>query len=330
MYQQFCLVLAMAIILAAGCDSDSPQKSDNGSSQPTLNRRVAVTNFPLFCFVKQICDSKNDPSIEVVYVGPLQGDDPHSWTPAAEQIRDLQQVDLVIGNGPGAVFANWFSRVTLDESKLCNTTDAISLKEFVVVKDYQLVHSHGPEGEHSHAWVVAHSWLSPKIARKQATFCYQRIAETYGESKSLDDGFAQLSQQFDELETAAERLKLKLDDVVVTASTPEALFLTRALGCDDRYLTWSNSPDESKVAEATEQIGKLNERFGEADVETKTRLLLWTTPPIGALDSIVNANWDATAEISRIDTFADKSYFEAMAANYDSIERAIQASGVNR
>ena len=248
--------------------------------------------------------------------------------PSTEQVRDLQKVDLIVCNGPGAVFANWMDKVTIDESKLCKTTDAIKLTEFVLVKDYQLVHSHGPEGEHSHAWVVPQSWLSPRIARKQASRCFERIADVYGQSKELDDGFAELQSKFDGLESACEKLRTQEPKYVVASSTPDIQYLTRELGWDDRYLQWTESREQT-VAE--KELKELRARAIKKDPEAlKTEsTFLWSGDTIDELSPFVTAQWKSVAEIDLIDVpVAEKAdpqgYFLRMAENLKRIGDAVE------
>ena len=220
----FCLLFLIAML---GCDAK--QKSGNANKDRALTQRIAVTNYPLYCIASSICRDTGGPVKEVIYIGPPKGVDPHGWIPSADQIRDLQNVDLIVCNGPGAVFANWMDKVTIDNGKLLKTTDAIKATEFVVVKDHQLVHSHGPEGEHSHSWVVPQSWLSPRIARKQATLCFDRLVEMYGPSPKLDNGFAEVQKKFDALEAAGEQIAKAYEDLIVASSTPEVQYLTLSL-----------------------------------------------------------------------------------------------------
>ncbi len=310
----FLLLLATMFV---GCDAK--QKTEASKADQGLQYRVAVANYPMYCMVSTICRDADGPVREVVYVGPPRGADPHSWMPAADQIRDLQKVDLIICNGPGAVFATWMDKVTIDESKLCRTTDAIKLTEFVIVKDYQLVHSHGPEGEHSHSWVVPQSWLSPRIARKQAKLCFERMVAVYGQSPKLDNGFAELQKQFDELEAAHEEIKIGVPSMTVASSTPDVQYLTRSLDWDDRYLQWTETRE---VAQAEEELVKMRERFAKEDPEADATepLFLWSGPSIEKLAGFVDSTWSAVVTIDLIDLPEGESleadgYFLRMAEN---------------
>ncbi|WP_238381129.1 metal ABC transporter substrate-binding protein [Mariniblastus fucicola] len=317
------LLTLCSLVVYSGCEAK--RSTDGEATANKLHQRVAVTNYPLYCMVSSICRDPGGPVQEVIYVGPPQGSDSHSWMPSTAQIRDLQKVDLIICNGPGAVFANWMDKVTIDESKLGTTTDAIKLEEFVVVKDYQLVHSHGPEGEHSHSWVVAHSWLSPKIARRQAKLCHERLVSTYGDSSQLANGFAELQKKFDVLESAHEKIMTDHSDIVVASSTPEIQYLTRSLGWSDRYLQWTEPRDE---AQAKSELEAMRSRVGGKDNEeavvANETLFLWSGDAIEELAPLVKSNWPKNATIDLIETpESDDSdfdgYFKRMSANLERI-----------
>jgi len=237
---------------------------------------------------------------------------------------------LIVGNGPGATFATWIDKVTLPENRLVNTTDAIKLTEFVVVKDYQLVHSHGPEGEHSHSWVVPQSWLSPRIARKQATLCFEKIVDCYGESESLDIGFAKLQTVFDDLDAKCEQLKSSA--ITVVCSTPDVLYLTREFGADDRYLQWNEARSE---ADAKKELAEMRARVlkENPDAAQTETLFLWSGKAIDELLDF-SQQWKTVVETDLIatplaETPADgkpdpQGYFKRMASNLGRIRVSVQ------
>jgi len=314
------VLLLLFLVTVVGCDGTG--EAERSSSQPQNHYRVAVTNYPLYCFVSAICEIPNGPVKEVVYVGPTRGTDPHSWMPSTDQIRDLQKVDLIVCNGPGAVFANWMDKVTIDESKLCITTDAIDLREFVVVKDYQLVHSHGPEGEHSHSWVVPQSWLSPRIARKQATLCYNQLIAKYGESSELDRGFALLQKQFDGLEAVVEKIRTTHPGLTVASSTPDIQYLTRELGWTDHYLQWTEPRD---VDLAEKELSEMRARYVKAESKSAVeKVFLWSGRGEDSLSDFVESQWPASTTVDLIDTPTDgengaDGYFRRMSENLTRI-----------
>ena len=327
MHRWKCLILASVYLLTCfGCGAD--KKSVTDDAPETVRGRVAVTNYPLFCMASSICRDESGPVKELIYVGPPNGADAHSLMPSTSQIRDLQNVDLIVCNGHGAVFANWMDKVTINQSKLCETTEGIKLSEFVIVKDYQLVHSHGPEGEHSHSWIVSQSWLSPKIARKQATLMFKRLVTVYGESHQLDNGFAELQKQFDQLEAAAEKIQSDHPDHVVTSSTPDIQYLTRNLGWTDHYLQWT---EPRSAAQGEKEIADMRARIaneGSKPSQTES-LFLWSGAPVEGVTAIVDAQWPANVTIDLIDSpgsddIDPNGYFERMASNLDRIGSSLE------
>ena len=316
----------LLLIVFVGCEAN--RKADSREAKTELHSRVAVTNYPLYCIVSSICRDAGGPVSEVIYVGPSKGTDPHSWIPSTTQIRDLQKVDLIVCNGPGAVFANWMDKVTIDEGKLCKTaTDGIKLTEFVAVKDYQLVHSHGPEGEHSHSWVVPQSWLSPRIARKQARLCFDRLTAVYGQSTQLDNGFAELQKKFDELEAVVEEIRNSHQDLVVASSTPDVQYLTREFGWTNRYLQWTEARE---VDQAKKELAETRARIAEDDPEAPQteKLFLWSGKRFESLGAFVDSQWPSKAMIDLIDTPEESinadGYFQRMAANLKRIGDSLE------
>jgi len=319
------LVLCVLLVASMGCDSK--RKFSTKDRAKTTTQRIAVTNFPLYCMASKICSDPGGPVKEVIYIGPPKNSDPHTWMPSSDQIRDLQKVDIVICNGPGAVFANWMDKVTIDENKLCKTTNAIKLTEFVVVKDYQLVHSHGPEGEHSHSWVVPQSWLSPRIARKQANVCFKRLVEVYGQDSKLDNGFAELQKKFDELESVCETLREANQKWVVASSTPEIQYLTRELDWTDRYLQWT---EPRNLDQAEKELAAMRARVAkDADAPKGEELFLWSGATMKELSELVDSQWSAATTVDLVDRPLLDSpnpdgYFERMADNLKRIGASLE------
>ena len=208
----------------------------------------------------------------------------------------------------------------------------MKLEEFVLVKDYQLVHSHGPEGEHSHAWVVPQSWLSPSIARQQAAFCHKKIVEEYGQNQSLEDGFAKLQKRFDELDTSVEALRELHSEFVVATSSPEISYLTRELGWGDRYLQLNEDSSEAAFERMLleMQARSVKDAPGpNAEAEVSETLFLWAGQATETLRRCVEQQWEAAVEIDLIETASDNdldsnSYFERMAKNLKVIRAAIE------
>ena len=89
-----------------------------------------------------------------------ENQDPAYWEPSGDQIAEFQSADLVLLNG--ADYAKWTLRATLPWSRTVVTCEGME-EELIEIPD-AVVHSHGPEGEHSHAGLVSETWLDPDLA----------------------------------------------------------------------------------------------------------------------------------------------------------------------
>jgi len=197
----------------------------------------------------------------------------------------MQQSDIIFVNGTAAPFATWLPHVTLPDSKLCSTAnDGLALTDMIAVEDIRIVHSHGPEGEHSHPTMVAYTWLDPAMAAKQVGIMANRLSDTYSNLKSSIDQAAQeltkellaLSASLGELQTQSENAASVLTD------SPDLKFLTRALGLNDVHLNWQEPPS---VSEAETQLkAKL------LSAEPRPEFMLFTSEPPAELRSAVESS----------------------------------------
>ena len=157
-------VLCLAC-LHAGCDR--PTNNVSPATADESNRVVAVS-YPLQFLTQRIVGASmhQGKPIEVEFPVPSNAD-PRKWRPDRDVIQRMQSSDLVVANGIGAQYASWLDTVSIPESRLCNSaTKGLAIREYVQVDDIRLVHSHGPEGEHSHPMMISQSWLDPAIAKK--------------------------------------------------------------------------------------------------------------------------------------------------------------------
>ena len=230
------LLIVGAMLFLSGCSgSDVP----NGSSKRVAEKSnlVVTVSYPLYYLTSRIVGDE----LTVEY--PAEGaEDPRNWQPKISQIAEMQKADLIITNGPGIDYADWLIKVTLPESKICATSDGLALKDFIKVKGPEIVHSHGPEGEHSHPFMVAYSWLDPAIAKKQAVEIAARLSSVYPQhAEKFSAGLKELSADLDLLTDEFEGLKS--NDGQVASTNPNTKFLTRAAGIIEADVQWNEIPD---------------------------------------------------------------------------------------
>ena len=238
------ILLGCWVCLLAGCTdqtTDQPKKVDAGDLK---SNTVVAISYPLEFLTRRIAGA----SINVVLPYPAEIKDPQNWRPSPEAIGQMQSADLIFTNGTGATYANWITTTSLPESKIRNTASkGLALSDYIAVDDVTIVHSHGPEGEHSHSTMVARSWLDPMVAKKQATYIAAELAEVYPDQAS--EFKTNLKSLGDELDLIAEKIKgvqVKQPNALISA-TPKLKFLTRSLGSGEQHLTWFETPSPDQA-----------------------------------------------------------------------------------
>jgi len=282
---------------------------------------VVATNFPLFCFLRSLCDSTD---VEAVYLGPEEGHQGElsHWSPDPDGVFLLQSADLIFRNGRGAEFAQWINRISLDETKLISATDAMKLDQFVIVDDYATVHRHGPEGEHTHPSVVTRCWLSPKIASGQVVWCRDQLTKKYPQHKqAFADSCVKLESQLQKLSLRIEAMGKQFEGRQVYCSNPEARYLMREMGLDCISLNWRSAP-ETKAA-----VKQLKELV-DSEQDMKRVAFVWTFAPGEGLRKATRKLVGGDCGLDLVDypgTEDDKGYFEKMNGNLDRMSKIASA-----
>lgn len=265
MTRNLILLLAVPVVVAlSGCPAQTGVSPD---TKAVDSRRVVAVAYPLQFFTQAIAGE----TIDVEF--PVDSEDPTQWRPSRDQIASMQSADLVVANGTGATYAQWLVTVSLADSKRIDAaTKGMSLKDYISVEDVRVVHSHGPEGEHSHATMVSRTWLDPSVAKKQAAYISERLTKRYADqSDSFQLGFTKLKVRLNEIVQRADQLKAKTllgeegaRQKVVTV-THELKFLTKATGFEDQHFGWSNESTLEEVRNDLDAAAKRGELLRKSD-----------------------------------------------------------------
>lgn len=195
---------------------------------------VYTVNYPLQYFAQRIAGELAD---VVLPVPP--GLDPAFWEPDPAAIADLQKADLILLNG--ADYAAWISRVSLPRRKLANTSAGFRDRWIAMAGGPR--HSHGLEGEHSHAGTAFTTWLDMSLAVEQAAAIRDALTRLMPEAgDSLAGNFAGLERDLLELDRQLQAVADVQPGMVLIASHPVYQYLARRYGLDIRSLVWE--PDE--------------------------------------------------------------------------------------
>jgi zinc transport system substrate-binding protein len=150
------LIFTVFAGLLSGCNQESSVREAVKSHEA----EIITVNYPLFYFVEQLAGD-----LATVTLPIPSNVDPAQWQPKLDDIIKLQSADLVVLNGAG--YSNWLNKVTLQQSKLVDSSAAAKAQFIELTK--QATHSHGPAGEHSHEGYAFTTWMDLDIAKQQAS-----------------------------------------------------------------------------------------------------------------------------------------------------------------
>ncbi len=292
--------------LVLGCTSGRNTDSDSGTLEKT-NRIIAVS-YALQYLTERIAGE----SYEVEFPA-ASSPNPRTWKPTVDEIASMQRAGLVVVNGSGAEYAQWLVQTTLPQSIICSSCDDLKLRELISVKDFQIVHSHGPEGEHSHAYMVPYPWLDPAIAIRQAETIAAGLKKNWPEDAELFE--SNLSSLKADLKKLVAALPGPRDETVrVYTANPHLKYLTRAAGMEDIHLLWFESPTE---AEWESRQAEFEKRTAEIEA---TRILM-TDEPAEPLASYLSQRNVSVIQINTLDHQPPEGdYLTIMRQNIDRLK----------
>jgi zinc transport system substrate-binding protein len=189
-------------------------------SMETLS--VYTVSYPLQYFAERIGGAH----VNVTFPAPRDVD-PASWSPEADTVSAYQRADVILLNG--ANYAKWVATATIPASKLVDTSLGFA-DRYITVED-AVVHSHGPEGEHSHGETAFTTWLDPTLALEQAAAIRDALVAARPEHESdFHEGFAELEADLAAVDRRIEAAIVGGADVVLVGSRPVYQYFARRYG----------------------------------------------------------------------------------------------------
>ena len=207
-------------VLPLACGSSEETTDVAPAERAKAPLRVHTVSYPLAYFAERIGGA----AVDVTFPAPAETD-PASWSPDAETIARYQKADLILLNG--ATYAKWVERVSLPASKLVDTSESFR-DDYIIIED-AVVHSHGPEGEHSHGQTAVTTWLDPRQAVIQARAIRDALAAAHPEQNAdFEDGLAALEKDLVALDVRME--ETVGSSVPLVASHPVYQYFARRYG----------------------------------------------------------------------------------------------------
>lgn len=235
------------IALLLACSGD-PEITT--APEPAGPLTVSTTDWPAHYLVERI----GGQHVSATCILPA-GEDPPAWQPPGEVVAALADADLIVTNGAG--FSAWMATASLPSAKVVETATAVELIEFAGA-----THSHGVEGDHSHAGIDPHTWSDPQSYGLQAGTVRDALtgvdpdhAEAYAantaallaELEVLDQSLAVATADLVELEMAANHpafnyLARRYDLSIQSFDVEGEALGAWAEGREDPVMLWETTP----------------------------------------------------------------------------------------
>lgn len=227
------------VMLAAGCGetSTAPSPGDANNGEPF----VYTTNYPLAYFAERIAGD----TVEVRF--PEIEGDPAFWRPSDEQVADMQGATLILTNG--ATYEKWAKTVSLPSAKTVDTSAGFA-DRFIEIAGSE-THSHGKEGEHSHAGTAFTTWMDFNQARQQAEAVRDVLIEAMpDQAETLRSNADALLADIAKLDDEMKAVTAAIGERPLMASHPVYQYFARQYGLSIKAVLWEPEtvPSEQDMA----------------------------------------------------------------------------------
>ncbi len=231
-------VLAL-VVLVVGCDQSG---SSDGDADNNGKPVVYATNYPLAYFAERIAGDT-----AAVRFPEIDGD-PAFWRPSDAQVADMQGADLILTNG--ATYEKWAKTVSLPPKKTVDTSVSFA-SALIEIKD-ATTHSHGSEGEHSHAGTAFTTWMDFDQARQQAIAVRDALVKAMPDDKeTLNANADALLADLAKLHEDMRSVTTAIGDRPLVASHPVYQYFARQYKLKIESVLWEPEtvPTEADVAD---------------------------------------------------------------------------------
>ena len=243
------MILATGLLVACGRPAEEAAAPEPPAPEDTRPVVYAV-NYPLAWMAARL----GGDAIRVEFPAPA-GEDPAYWQPTPEQVIEFQNADLILLNGAG--YAGWVDEATLPNNRLIDTTRQVRVR--LIREEDEPTHSHGPDGDHSHADWAFTTWLDPTMAIAQAGAIRDALVITFPElTEDVNAHYTLLERDLKEVDTQLKDLLAQFGDAPLLFSHPVYQYLERRYLLNARSLHWEPDqvPGDADIAELREILAE--------------------------------------------------------------------------
>ena len=191
---------------------------------------VYAVNYPLQYFAQRIAGEQAEVTLPVP-----AAIDPAFWQPDVAAIANFQQANIILLNGAG--YAKWVNRVSLPRRKLVDTS--AGFRDRYIHTEGDVTHSHGREGDHSHAGAAFTTWLDFTLAVEQARAVAGALSRQRPGSKDVfEHNLALLEKDLLDLDRQVQEIVATDPDKLLLASHPVYQYFKRRYGLNLQSVMW--------------------------------------------------------------------------------------------
>lgn len=217
-------MLALLLTVLA-CTTEPEQGADKSSADavqaPAEKAKVITSSYPAAWLVDRLAQG----SVDHENILPA-GEDPPFWSPSGEVVAKAQQADLVVLNGAG--FEAWVKTASLREGRVVDSAQGVE-----TISVQSKTHSHGKDGEHSHAGLDPHTWSDPVGFSQQAQAVHAALSKLPGADQgALDAALGTLQADLKSLDQELKAATEPLQGKPMAASHPAFNYLARRYGLE--------------------------------------------------------------------------------------------------
>jgi zinc transport system substrate-binding protein len=224
---------------------------------------VVTTSYPARWLVEQLSPA----GARLEHLAP-PGEDPQTWQPSGELVARMGQASLVVANG--RAYESWLETVSLPQGRL-----VLSAQEVKPIKLLGNTHSHGSNGEHSHAGLDPHTWMDPQSYLIQARAVHAGLSRVYSQQRGvLDQKLHTLLAGLEALDQQNARLLESLPTAKYAANHPAYNYFFRRYAMEVR--SFDISPGKPPAPEAVAEI----QAWASGELPA---VMLWESEPVDAI-----------------------------------------------
>lgn len=265
---------------------------------------IALASFyPLYEFTKEVGNDKVDVSLLVP-----PGIEPHDWEPSIQDLKRIQQADIIIINGMG--FEKWFEDIEKFNSKISVIDSSIGINVIKGIDEHDTSHL-------DNSLTDPHIWLNPSMAKIQVKNIADGLIELDPDNRSYyQDNLENYIKKLDILDSKI-RKELSNCSKDFIAFHNAFTYFAKEYGLNQHTIV-SNEPHGEPTSTTLEKIIKIAKEmkikviFTEEGVDRRTSEVIANELNGKALTL-------SPLEISE----TSSTYIEKMEVNLDNLKEAL-------